>query len=109
MKLQVNIRFNNGKILPAVLAKFVCMSMLCGFASCHQTHEKENTENPSHTLFQQLAPSQTHIDFSNNLTYDAKFNIYTYRNFYNGGGVAIGDINNDGLPDVFFCSSQYAF
>jgi hypothetical protein len=33
-------------------------------------------------------------------------NPYTYHNFYNGGGVAVGDINNDGLPDLFFCSNQ---
>ncbi len=42
------------------------------------------------------------IDFENTLTYNERFNPYTYRNFYNGGGVAIGDINNDGLEDVFF-------
>ncbi len=42
------------------------------------------------------------IDFENTLTYNERFNPYTYRNFYNGGGVAIGDINNDGLDDVFF-------
>ena len=58
------------------------------------------------TLFQKLNPSQTNIDFSNDLSYDAKFNVYTYRNFYNGGGVAIGDINNDGLPDVFFTANM---
>src|SRR6266496_2251167 len=58
------------------------------------------------TLFQKLDPSQTHINFINKLSYDDKFNIYTYRTFYNGGGVAIGDINNDGLPDIFFTANM---
>src|SRR5678816_3325644 len=58
------------------------------------------------TLFEKLNPSHTHIKFSNDLSYDAKFNIYTYRNFYNGGGVAIGDINNDGLQDIFFTANM---
>ncbi|MES2649361.1 MAG: VCBS repeat-containing protein [Bacteroidota bacterium] len=53
-----------------------------------------------------MDPSHTNIDFSNDLSYDAKFNIYTYRNFYNGGGVAIGDINNDSLPDIFFTANM---
>jgi len=34
------------------------------------------------------------------------FNIFTYRNFYNGGGVAIGDVNSDGLADVYFTSNM---
>ena len=42
------------------------------------------------------------ISFENTLTYDETFNPYVYRNFYNGGGVAIGDINNDGLEDIYF-------
>ncbi|MEO5582637.1 MAG: VCBS repeat-containing protein, partial [Saprospiraceae bacterium] len=51
-------------------------------------------------------PSHTHIDFSNDLTYSEQFNAYTYRNFYNGGGVGLGDINNDGLLDIYFCGNQ---
>lgn len=48
----------------------------------------------------------TGIEFSNNIQNTSDFNIFTYRNFYNGGGVAIGDINNDGLPDVFFTANM---
>lgn len=59
-------------------------------------------------LFTRLAASQTGIHFRNDVTYTESFNIYTFRNFYNGGGVAIGDINNDGLPDLFFCSNQHS-
>jgi len=53
-----------------------------------------------------MTPEQTNIHFSNKLSYDRNFNIYTYRNFYNGGGVAIGDINNDSLPDLFFTANM---
>jgi hypothetical protein len=59
-------------------------------------------------LFTRLTASQTGIGFRNDVTYTESFNIYTFRNFYNGGGVAIGDINNDGLPDLFFCSNQHS-
>jgi enediyne biosynthesis protein E4 len=46
------------------------------------------------------------IDFSNTLTNTPEFNIFNYRNFYNGGGAAIGDLNNDGLPEVFFTANM---
>ncbi len=60
------------------------------------------------TLFTALPAAETGIPFSNTLTYDEEFNPYTFRNFFNGGGVATGDINNDGLPDIFFCSNQHS-
>ena len=46
------------------------------------------------------------IDFTNNLKFSDDFNVYKYRNFYNGGGVALGDINNDDLLDIYLTSNQ---
>jgi len=61
-------------------------------------------------LFASLPTSVTGVEFSNQLDYkrqmESRFNIYTFRNFYNGAGVAIGDINNDDLPDIFFASNM---
>ena len=48
----------------------------------------------------------SNINFTNKLTESKNFNVFNYRNFYNGGGVAIGDLNNDGLPDIFFTANQ---
>ena len=68
--------------------------------SCKEEKQK------SIKLFEQLDAGSTNIDFINKLTYNEEFNIFTYRNYYNGGGVALGDINNDGLIDVFFTSNM---
>lgn len=56
-------------------------------------------------LFTQLPPKQTGIDFSNGIKEDEKQNVLGYEYLYNGGGVAMGDINNDGLPDIFFTAN----
>lgn len=48
----------------------------------------------------------TGINFTNTIQNTPDFNIFSYRNFYNGGGVAIGDINNDGLADIFFTANM---
>ncbi len=65
----------------------------------------QNTSENQKTLFQKLPSSITNIDFENILEYTEEFNAYVYRNFYNGAGVVLGDINNDGLVDIFFCGN----
>ncbi len=77
---------------------------LCGIFhfSCNFQKQTE-VKDP---LFELLAASETGIDFNNKVVNEENFNVFKYRNFYNGGGVAIGDINNDGLPDIFFTSNQ---
>lgn len=61
---------------------------------------------PENPVFELLETSLTGIDFINKVTNKDDFNIFKYRNFYNGGGVGIGDINNDGLDDVYLTSNQ---
>jgi len=77
--------------------------MMCGCTN--RTHEvKEHAEK----VFNLLEPKNSHLNFENHLTHDVKtrFNLFDFDYFYNGAGVGVGDFNNDGLPDVFFCGSQ---
>ncbi|MEO1009735.1 MAG: VCBS repeat-containing protein [Bacteroidota bacterium] len=57
-------------------------------------------------LFKIADPKETGISFANTLTPTEDLNILDYLYFYNGGGVAIGDVNNDDLPDLFFSGNQ---
>ena len=60
----------------------------------------------SATLFNLVDNNKTNIHFKNTVTENQQFNFLNYTYIYNGGGVAVGDINNDGLVDVFFTSNQ---
>lgn len=63
-------------------------------------------KNQEKEIFQLLPSSKTNIHFNNILNDGDSPGILNYLYFYNGGGVAIGDINNDGLPDIYFTSNK---
>ena len=57
-------------------------------------------------LFESVPSKKSGIVFKNSITENEEHNALTYENLYNGGGVAVGDINNDGLDDIFFVSNM---
>ncbi|WP_372638481.1 VCBS repeat-containing protein [Fodinibius sp.] len=58
------------------------------------------------TLFENVPSSSSNVNFTNELSPTNAFNSYTYANFYSGGGVGLGDFNNDGLLDIYLTANQ---
>ncbi len=79
------------------IAALVCTSSI--FSGCSRSTK-------SNTLFEELSPDRTGILFSNSVVQSGENNVLNYPYFFNGGGVAVGDINNDGLMDVYFSGNQ---
>lgn len=67
----------------------------------------KSNKNPSGNLhFTLMDGAETNISFNNKITESDSVNVYLNEYMYNGSGVGIGDFNNDGLPDIFFCGSM---
>jgi len=77
-------------------------SIIVAFALACRGAAREASAPP---MFELLSPSATGVTFANRLPEDTTFNILSYLYYYDGGGVAVGDINNDGLPDLYFTSN----
>ena len=79
--------------------QFVALVVLIFCLSCSES--KNETK-----IFKKLSSRNTGIDFSNNLTENDSLNYFTFAYIYMGGGVSAGDINNDGLIDLFFTGNM---
>ena len=77
---------------------------MCLLAGCSAA-SKRALRPASGRLFTLLPSSYTGVRFENRLTDTRELNVFTYRNYYNGGGVAIGDLTGDGLPEIVLTSN----
>ena len=74
-------------------------------SACSNVKEDGYRPNRPNALFKRLGPEETGLEFINAIATTNDLNVFRYRNFYNGGGVGLGDFNNDGFTDVYLTSN----
>ena len=87
-----------------IMKYFFALIVLLGFVSC--TEENNNESASTSPLFKKLSSTKTGVEFANNLKENDSLNYFTYAYIYMGGGISVGDINNDGLKDLFFTGNM---
>jgi hypothetical protein len=91
-----------GALFCFLLILFNCKDNESKEVTSSNTTIDDKVEPEEKVLFEFLPASETNIDFRNDIFESENFNFLLYEYLYNGGGVAIGDINNDGLEDIYF-------
>ncbi|HKG07980.1 MAG TPA: VCBS repeat-containing protein [Pedobacter sp.] len=86
------------KLIPCLWLSGVVLLSAC--------NSKDKNSTSESALFSLVPIEQSHIDFNNVIEENSRANIMSYQYFYNGGGVATGDLNNDGLDDVYFSGNM---
>ncbi len=80
--------------------------LICCLISCKKKSIDEKTAQYEHRIFSKLESDQTGLTFENTLAENDTLNYFTYPYIYMGGGIASGDLNNDGLVDLFFTGNM---
>jgi hypothetical protein len=100
--------------MPSINIPYLFQVLVFTFllSACEEKKQQAETSNsqanstPAETLFSLLPAEKTNISFSNTIQENPYGNILMYQYFYNGGGVAVGDVNNDGLDDLYFSGNM---
>ena len=88
------------------LSILLIIAVLVNFLGCTEKESDAKDAIKERALFHMLTEESTNISFNNRIEENGKFNMVDYIYAYNGGGVAIGDINNDDLPDIYFTGNM---
>jgi hypothetical protein len=90
----------------------LCLSLILfssiAWISCETSGDTDGTPTDTFQLFKEISSRKSGVNFSNDITENEEKHYFNFQYMYNGGGVAAGDINNDGLPDLYFTSNEGA-
>ena len=85
---------------------YLIFLLLVLLVSCRQSDKAVENRVAENPLFKLLTPAETKVDFNNQISENFQQNVFNYPAQYNGGGVAVGDVNNDGLDDLYFSANS---